>query len=810
MANGPILESWKEIAAHLNRNIRTCQMWEREMGLPIHRLDGSPKARVFAYRDELDSWLDEKLHEREARAPSPKETQGRGAAAKPKGRKVFWKKPADAPRRNALPVIVAGFFLITALSAAVWLIAPRGGSLIPPLNQPSIAVLDFENLTGDASYDYLGRVIAGLLITKLENSGDLSVATRERLQDLLKQLGKADVGTIDRETGFMLCGREGVGAIVVGSFSQAGGTFVTDVKVLDSGTKRSLKSATSRGAGVESIVNVQIDELSREIAAGIGLPEAHIESSQRPIVDLTTRSIEAYNFYLRGVDEYFKLNAEDSRRYLEKAVELDPAFAIAYLRLSMTCRFMADPEAARGALDKAIRFSDKATEKERLRIEAASALHIEKDQPRYFRILGQLAEAFPRDKEALRGLGDYYVQTAREFDKAVELYKRALELDPDYTFALNMLGLTYKVQGDYEKALPMLNRYVALSPGDANPLDSLAALYYSMGDLDKAIEKFKEALAIKPDFFTSLIQIPHVYALKEDYPEAVKWLDRLQSIVDAPGLRLQGYIYLGFHDFWRGRPAKALGELQKAEEIAKGIGNRGAVAVADYVRGWIALDQGDFEASRRLFESHLEYVVNVRKLDDWYAHLNRATLALAIGLAELKQGRAEPAKLQLAEIESVLSKDNDVRIRYLRDILRAETLLLEGNPEKVISEFAKLPPIEPPSVQWWELQVRYNMPPLKDVLGRAYAQKGDLNKAIREYERLVRFNPKGKSRYLIHPKYYYRLAELYEQKGLKAKAIERYRRFLELWKDADPGTAEVEEAKKRLAALEGGPLGEDR
>ncbi|RPJ00552.1 MAG: tetratricopeptide repeat protein, partial [Candidatus Aminicenantes bacterium] len=49
MDKGRILESWKEIAAHLNRNVRTCQMWERDHGLPVHRLDGSPKARVFAY-----------------------------------------------------------------------------------------------------------------------------------------------------------------------------------------------------------------------------------------------------------------------------------------------------------------------------------------------------------------------------------------------------------------------------------------------------------------------------------------------------------------------------------------------------------------------------------------------------------------------------------------------------------------------------------------------------------------------------------------------------------------------------------------
>ena len=707
---------------------------------------------------------------------------------------------AQALIRKKLFIPALVIISLAIIGVIIWQLLPHKETVLPPMIENSVAVINFENQTGDNSYDYLQKAIPNLLITNLENAGYLYVATWERMRDLLKQMGKKDVEFINSDLGFELCRREGIEAIVLGSFIKAGDTFATDVKILNVENKKFLMSTSSKGRGIDSIIEKQIDELSREISQNFGISKEKIEGAQLKVADVTTTSMEAYQYFLRGREKRENFHIEEARQLLEKAIELDPTFAMAYSSLAKVYNFVGDSKARNEAYEKAKTFSEKATEKERLYIEAAYANVVEGDQEKRFHILKQLAEKYPKEKRVHRNLGSYYWRK-KMFDEAIEEHNKALELDPNWGFAINSLAYTYADKGDFEKSIELFNRYASISPGDANSLDSMAEMYFRMGKFDEAIAKYKEALKAKP-FIGSGWQISYIYALKEDYTEVMKWIDKFITMAPGPGLtpiKDYGLWWKTFFHYWIGSLEQSLRGFQNLVERMESRGNELGKAQAEWMIGWIHYDRGEFELSRRYFKSWFYIYIEFypASIPD-----NTAEYKFLLGLLELKQGRIDSAKSRLAEMKSLLPEiapSNKAMITFRHDLLYGEVLLAEGEVDKAIAFCKKASPLgKPPPIQWI---ITHSSPFIKDVLARAYQQKGDLDKAIAEYERLITFDPNREERYLINPKYHYRLARLYEQKGWEGKAIEHYEKFLELWKDADPGIAEVEDAKKRLAGL---------
>jgi tetratricopeptide (TPR) repeat protein len=696
---------------------------------------------------------------------------------------------------------------LVVIGILTWQLLPKRESAPGPKIENSIAVISFENQTGDKAYDYLQKAIPSLLITSLEQTGGLYVATWERLRDLLKQTGKDEVEFIDSDTGFDLCRREGIAAIVLGSFVKAGDVFATDVKVLDVETKKTLKSASSRGNSVDSILERQIDELSGEIYRGIGLSGQKTRADGQKIANVVTSSMDAYNEFLKGVEKYERYYYEEARQLFETSIKLDPDFAAAHQWLALTYGKLGDTKAATEILIKAKVLAEKTNEKDRLNIYALYAQVIEKDVEKRIRILEELASKYPREKRIHYNLGIHY-WNKKEFPKAIDAYSKALALDPQYGSALNGLGYTYADMGNYEKAIECFEDYASVSPGDANPLDSLAEIFFQVGQLDKSIDRYQKAVEAKPDFFEAYWRVAYVYALKEEYQKALDWIDRLIVSAPAPGIQAEAYLWKAFYLYWTGQADPSLRARRTALELAERVDNKFVQAFSAWIEGWVNFDKNNHEKYQSLTRSWLELMskhthpYNPAPSGELYS----AEYNYMLGLLDLKLGRKEAAESRLKEMESLMPGIDPVFRSRLADsdyqIFKAEVELAEGSLDKAVSTIEEKVLLEIPYMHSW-LLLLYNTPHPRDVLARILEKKGDLDRATAEYENLITFHPESQERRLIHPLFYYRSAKLYEQKDRAERARELYRKFLSLWKDADPGLLEVEDARKRLAGLEG-------
>jgi len=436
-------------------------------------------------------------------------------------------------------------------------------------------------------------------------------------------------------------------------------------------------------------------------------------------VPITTSSEKARKLFLEGRHLAETLQVQESRQYLQRAVQEDPEFAMAYLFLSF-----AEPS-AKGffeTLDRAVARVDKASEGERLWILGVQAgvNAFPMEQRAYYK---KLVAAFPEDERAHNLLGTNFFGQ-QEYTEAIAEYRKATEIAPEFSQPYNQLGYAYRFLGQYGEAEKAFNKYIQLIPGDPNPYDSYAELLMKMGRYDESIESYGKALEINPNFVASHIGIATNLNFKGDHAGARKQLEKLYSIARNDGERRAALFATTVSYIDEGNMEMAIEQQQKQFALAEKIDDAAAMAGDLVTMGNILLESGKPDEALVKFKKAFE-IVDASKLSEEVKENNRRNFLFNAARAAIGKGDLKTAKAKSLEYHRQVEAINNAFLIRLSLQLQGMIALEEKNYDSALEGFRQANQQDP-----------YNF----YRMALAYQGKGDLKSAKEVCRTVVGFN----------------------------------------------------------------------
>jgi tetratricopeptide (TPR) repeat protein len=347
------------------------------------------------------------------------------------------------------------------------------------------------------------------------------------------------------------------------------------------------------------------------------------------------------------------------------------------------------------------------------------------------------------------------------------------------------LAIVYRRLGSYDKAQEILENYLDNFSDNALVHRTLAVIYRHQERYDLALEEADKAFTLAPTSWQNIVNKGDTYFYMGDLDKAEEEYRKLLE-KEEPSAYSRGTQRLGELSRLTGRFKDSIEWQERGIEQADDLGERTWVCNRTLIIADMDISLGHPEDAFKKTEFALKIAVEEERLQYQRRALSLKALAY-LGMNRLAEAQRTADKLK-GLIEQSMNK-NLIRSYYH---LMGRIELAQNNYPEALEFLEKCPQLVYPTS---DLQMIY-----VDSLGQAYFQSGDLKKAREEYQKIPSLQ--GRLEYSdIYAKSFYMLGKIHVQQGDSAKAIEHYEKFLDLWKDADPGIAEVEDARKRLAGL---------
>jgi TolB-like protein/Flp pilus assembly protein TadD len=503
--HGKKLVSWKEIAAHLGRETRTVQRWEKTEGLPVRRHEHLKKSTVYAYANELDEWFRKRqpVDDPEADAAFVPEPDIDSPLEKESEDPVLPGPPVKpTPRRGKrLVLLLAAAALLCAVGYGVYRQFQPDA-----LTQDNVrlVVLPFVNLSGDPNQNYLSAGLTDVITTQLGRLDPKHI--RVIAPTSAKVMSGKPVAEI-RQT-------LSVQYVLEGSVQRVGNQIRIDVRLIQASDEAQAGSDSftrdlSDFLQVESEVS---EAVARKIVATLpGAPPTELPLTSKHPGSVTPEAArESSDAYLKG--EILWTSRGDLKKSIalfEEAIRENPYYAQAYAGL-------ANATAIIGQVPN-------------------DGMPPQEAKPRAREAAQHALELDPRLVEAHAVLGNVAMSYDWDFSTAERELKTAIELNPNYPFAHEWYAHLLMVEGRYDEALAESRHLLELEP--ATPLFHavrVETLYYARKD-DEAIEEARSVLKDHPDFVLAYYWLGCAYREKKMYPEAIATFERARKLTaDSP------------------------------------------------------------------------------------------------------------------------------------------------------------------------------------------------------------------------------------------------------------------------------------
>ena len=374
-------------------------------------------------------------------------------------------------------------------------LAAVGGTPPPPRGKPSIAVLPFDNMSGDPEQGYFADGITEDIITDLSKVSGLFVIARN---SSFAYKGQApDIRKVSRELG--------VRYVLEGSVRRAASRIRINAQMID-GTTGGHLWAERYDRDIEDVFAVQ-DEVTRTIVDALKVRLTPGEEARREKPGKVDP--EAYDLLVRSRQTMLQLRPEaaiEARRMLERVIEIDPGLALSYARLSVIsfAEYVNEwNDATPDNLTQALELAQKAIETDESEPQGHISLSIVLSWMRRLDEAEQAAERAvalaPNFADAYTGLGNTRDYQGRH-EEAAALYTRAYRLDPQFDMSLHFLGRALLALGRFDEAETAFRRRLTMTPRSDMSRFYLACLYGLTGRYEEARRSWQETLEVNPGF----------------------------------------------------------------------------------------------------------------------------------------------------------------------------------------------------------------------------------------------------------------------------------------------------------------------